>query len=243
LHNQIIYGKVWHHLDTLNRLSHSYLTLIQEDYIWEQAMKKREIPDIIVSRLPVYLRALRRMQAREQQNTSSQELGDQVGISAAQIRKDLSQFGEFGKQGTGYNIAFLIGKLCEILQVEHVWDVALVGMGDMGHALARYQGFHDRGFRVAMVFDNDPAKVGERVGEFVVQDTHEMVQAIREANVRVAMVCVPASVAQTVTNQLVEAGVKAILNYAPVSVSVPAGVRVQYLDPSIGLQRMTYYLD
>jgi len=206
-------------------------------------MKKREIPDIIVSRLPVYLRALRRMQAREQQNTSSQELGEQVGISAAQIRKDLSQFGEFGKQGTGYNIVFLIGKLCEILQVEHVWDVALVGMGDMGHALARYQGFHDRGFRVTMVFDNDPAKVGEKVGGFVIQDTREMGPAIRKANIRVAMVCVPASVAQTVTNQLVEAGVKAILNYAPVSVSVPAGVRVQYLDPSIGLQRMTYYLD
>jgi redox-sensing transcriptional repressor len=183
------------------------------------------------------------MQAREQQNTSSQELGEQVGISAAQIRKDLSQFGEFGKQGTGYNIVFLIGKLCEILQVEHVWDVALVGMGDMGHALARYQGFHDRGFRVTMVFDNDPAKVGEQVGGFVIQDTREMGPAIRKANIRVAMVCVPASVAQTVTNQLVEAGVKAILNYAPVSVSVPAGVRVQYLDPSIGLQRMTYYLD
>jgi redox-sensing transcriptional repressor len=140
---------------------------IQENYNWEQAMKKREIPDIIVSRLPVYLRALRRMQAQEQQNTSSQELGEQVGISAAQIRKDLSQFGEFGKQGTGYNIVFLIGKLCEILHVEHVWDVTLVGMGDMGHALARYQGFHDRGFRVTMVFDNDPSKVGEQVGKFV----------------------------------------------------------------------------
>ncbi len=125
-------------------------------------MKKREIPDIIVSRLPVYLRALRRMQAQDQQTTSSQELGEQVGISAAQIRKDLSQFGEFGKQGTGYNIAFLVGKLREILQVEHVWDVALVGMGDMGHALARYQGFSDRGFRVAMVFDNDPRKLASR---------------------------------------------------------------------------------
>jgi redox-sensing transcriptional repressor len=206
-------------------------------------MQKREIPDIIVSRLPVYLRALRRMQAQNQQNTSSQELGEQVGISAAQIRKDLSQFGEFGKQGTGYNIAFLIGKLCEILQVEHVWDMALIGMGDMGHALARYQGFHDRGFRVAKVFDNDPLKVGKKVGEFEIQNTNEMVQAIREAGIKVAMVCVPASVAQTVTNQLVEAGVKAILNYAPVSLSVPAGVKVQYLDPSIGLQRMTYYLD
>lgn len=206
-------------------------------------MKKTEIPDIIVSRLPIYLRALRRMQTQNQQTTSSQELGEQVGISAAQIRKDLSQFGEFGKQGTGYNIAFLVGKLREILQVGRVWDVALVGMGDMGHALARYQGFRDRGFRVAMVFDNDPAKIGEQVGEFVVQDARELGSAIRKSGIRVAMLCVPASVAQAVTAQLVEAGVKAILNYAPISLNVPAGVRVQYLDPSIGLQRMTYYLD
>jgi redox-sensing transcriptional repressor len=206
-------------------------------------MKNKEIPDIIVSRLPVYLRALRRMQAENQQTTSSQELGEQVGISAAQIRKDLSQFGEFGKQGTGYNITFLVEKLCEILQVNHVWDVALVGMGDMGHALARYQGFSDRGFRVVMVFDNDPAKVGGEVGEFVVRDAAELRKSIEEAGIRVAMVCVPASAAQAVTSQLVEAGVKAILNYAPISLNVPAGVRVQYLDPSIGLQRMTYYLD
>ncbi|MGB8212437.1 MAG: redox-sensing transcriptional repressor Rex [Anaerolineales bacterium] len=206
-------------------------------------MKKQEIPDIIVSRLPVYLRALRRMQALNQRTTSSQELGEQVGISAAQIRKDLSQFGGFGKQGTGYDIAFLVGKLREILQVERVWEVALVGMGDMGHALARYQGFSDRGFRVAMVFDNDPSKVGEQVGEFVVQDTSEMGKAIREAGIKVAMLCVPAAVAQSVAIQLAEAGIKAILNYAPISLSVPAGVRVQYLDPSIGLQRMTYYLD
>jgi redox-sensing transcriptional repressor len=206
-------------------------------------MKKTEIPDIIVSRLPVYLRALRRMQSQNQQTTSSQELGEQVGISAAQIRKDLSQFGEFGKQGTGYNIAFLVSKLREILQVERVWDVVLVGMGDMGHALARYQGFSDRGFRVAMVFDNDPVKVGKQVGNFVIRDTNEMRMAIQESGIKVAMVCVPAAVAQTVTSQLVEAGVKAILNYAPISLNVPDGVRVQYLDPSIGLQRMTYYLE
>jgi redox-sensing transcriptional repressor len=206
-------------------------------------MKKKEIPDIIVSRLPVYLRALRRMQAQKQHTISSQELGEQVGISAAQIRKDLSQFGEFGKQGTGYNIAFLVAKLREILQVEHAWDVALVGMGDMGHALARYQGFSDRGFRVAMVFDNDPTKVGNQVGEYIVRDSRELGKAIREAGIQIAMVCVPAAVAQEVTTLLVEAGIKAILNYAPISLSVPVGVRVQYLDPSIGLQRMTYYLD
>ncbi len=206
-------------------------------------MKNKDIPDIIVSRLPVYLRALRRMQRQNQLTTSSQQLSEQVGISAAQIRKDLSQFGEFGKQGTGYNIVFLVNKLREILHVEHVWEVALVGMGDMGHALARYQGFHDRGFRVAMVFDNDPEKVGTQVGEYVVRDASELEKAIREAGIEIAMVCVPAAEAQAVTTQLVDAGIKAILNYAPINLSVPEGVRVQYLDPSIGLQRMTYYLD
>jgi redox-sensing transcriptional repressor len=205
-------------------------------------MNKQEIPDIVVSRLPVYLRALGFMQVEGRQTISSQELGEQVGISAAQIRKDLSQFGEFGKQGTGYDVAFLIDKLREILQVERVWDVALVGMGDMGHALARYQGFRDRGFRVAMVFDSDPAKIGKRAGSFTIHDTAEMASAIREAGIKVAMVCVPAEAAQDVASQLVDAGVQAILNYAPISLNVPAGVWVQHLDPSIGLQRMTYYL-
>lgn len=206
-------------------------------------MNKQEVPDIIISRLPIYLRALRHIKTEGKLTTSSQELGARVGISAAQIRKDLSQFGEFGKQGTGYEIAFLIDQLREILKVERVWDVAVVGMGDVGHALARYQGFTDRGFRVAMVFDNDPAKVGLQVGHFAVLDTKEIVTAVRKSGIKVAMLCVPAAAAQEVTNLLIEAGVKAILNYAPISLSVPAGVRVQYLDPSIGLQRMTYYLD
>jgi redox-sensing transcriptional repressor len=206
-------------------------------------MNKQDIPDIIVSRLPIYLRALRHMQALGKLTTSSQELGASVGISAAQIRKDLSQFGEFGKQGTGYDIAYLIGQLREILKVERVWDVAVVGMGDMGHALSRYQGFSDRGFRVMMVFDSDPAKVGGQVGHFVVQDIKDLVTAVQSSGIKLAMLCVPAFAAQEVTNLLVKAGVKAILNYAPISLNVPEGVRVQYLDPSIGLQRMTYYLD
>ena len=128
----------------------------------------KQIPDIIISRLPVYLRALQYMQHKGKQNTSSQELGELLNISAAQIRKDLSQFGEFGKQGTGYNITFLLTKLREILKIDTVWDLAIVGMGDMGHALSRYTGFKDRGFRVAMMFDNDPAKIGTQVGEFTI---------------------------------------------------------------------------
>lgn len=206
-------------------------------------VNKQVIPDIIVSRLPVYLRALQHMKTQGKHNTSSQELGERLGISAAQIRKDLSQFGEFGKQGTGYNIDFLVNKLREILKVERVWDLAIIGMGDMGHALARYQGFKDRGFRVAMVFDNDREKIGQQAGAFTILDAEQMVETIQKAGIKIAMLCVPASAAQEVANRLVQAGVKAILNYAPISLNVPPGVRVQYLDPSIGLQRMAYYLE
>ena len=205
-------------------------------------MNADKIPDIIIGRLPIYLRALQRMVDKNVQTTSSQELGEQVGISAAQIRKDISQFGEFGKQGTGYRISFLIDKLREILKVDRIWDVAVVGAGDMGHALARYQGFVNRGFRIVMVFDNDEKKIGQTVGEFVVQDTAVMVKAIQDAGVQVAMLTVPAKAAQEVTNMLVKAGVKAILNYAPINLTVPANVRVQHIDPATHLQRMTYYL-
>jgi redox-sensing transcriptional repressor len=205
-------------------------------------MNANKIPDIIIGRLPIYLRALQRMADKGVQTTSSQELGERVGISAAQIRKDISQFGEFGKQGTGYRISFLIDKLREIMKIDRIWDVAVVGAGDMGHALARYPGFVNRGFRIAMVFDNDQTKVGQKIGEFVVQDTSGMTDAIKEAGIQVAMLTVPATAAQEVTDMLLKAGVKAILNYAPISLTVPENVRVQHIDPATHLQRMTYYL-
>ena len=206
-------------------------------------MAAKEIPDIIVSRLPIYLRALQRMLENGIQSTSSQELGEKVGISAAQIRKDLSQFGEFGKQGTGYFIPFLVDKLKHILHVDRMWDVAVVGMGDIGHAIARYQGLNNRGFNVVLLFDHDPAKIGEKVGDLAIRDVKEMISAIRAEDVKMAMLAVPAPAAQQVADKLVEAGVKAILNYAPVSISLPSHVHLQYIDPVIGLQRMSYYLD
>ena len=159
-------------------------------------MNADKIPDIIIGRLPIYLRALQRMVDKGIQTTSSQELGERVGISAAQIRKDISQFGEFGKQGTGYRIPFLMDKLREILKVDRIWDVAVVGAGDIGHALARYQGFVDRGFRIVMVFDNDQSKVGEQLGEFVVKDTSVMIEELQKADIKVAMLTVPATAAQ-----------------------------------------------
>lgn len=205
-------------------------------------MNMKKIPDIIIGRLPVYLRALQRMADAGLKTTSSQELGEHVGISAAQIRKDISQFGEFGKQGTGYSIEYLIDKLRQILQVDRIWDVVIVGAGDVGHALANYSGFNNRGFRVVGIFDNDKSKVGQKIGGFVVEDTNTMSEKIKSMGIKIAMVTVPVIAAQEVADKLVEAGVSAILNYAPVNLNVPAHVRVQYTDPSTHLQRMTYYL-
>ena len=206
-------------------------------------MTSKKVPDIIIARLPLYLRTLSEMNERGQQTTSSKELSEIVAVSAAQIRKDLSQFGEFGKQGTGYNIPFLIEQLKKILKVDRVWDVAVVGMGNMGHAIARYQGFVNRSFRIVMLFDNDPDKIGKQVGSMTIRSTSELSQTIRNAGIKVIMLTVPASVAQKVTDTLVGAGVKAILSYAPIILNVPEGVNIRYIDPAVHLQWMTYYLE
>ncbi|MBI5950147.1 MAG: redox-sensing transcriptional repressor Rex [Chloroflexi bacterium] len=205
-------------------------------------MNAEKIPDIIITRLPVYLRALQRMADNGIKTTSSQELGESVGISAAQIRKDISQFGEFGKQGTGYSIPYLLDKLREILKVDRLWDVIIVGAGDMGHALARYQGFVDRGFNVTMIFDNDKSKIGHKIGDLTVEDIADMIERVKASGIKIAMLTIPAKVAQETTDTLVKAGVKAILNYAPISLNVPEDVKVQYIDPATHLQKMTYYL-
>ena len=205
-------------------------------------MPEKVIPDIVVGRLPIYLRTLQRMLAENRHVTSSQELGERLGISAAQIRKDLSQFGEFGKQGTGYSIDFLADQLRQILKVDRVWDIAVVGAGDIGSAVARYQGFANRGLRVTMIFDNDPDKIGIQVGSFTVKDIANLGPTIVKAGIKIAMIATPSKEAQEVADQLISAGVKAILNYAPINLTVPEHVHVQHIDPVIHLQRMTYYL-
>jgi len=206
-------------------------------------MVAKIIPDIVIGRLPIYLRALTRMFQKGRQVTSSQELGERLGISAAQIRKDLSQFGEFGKQGTGYNIEFLIQKIKEILKVDRIWDVAVIGAGDIGHAVANYDGFQHRGFKIVKIFDNNPKKIGIEFNGIKVLDIANVDKEIKKSGLKVAMLTVPAEAAQEVADLLVKAGIKAILNYSPVSLSVPQDVRVQYIDPAVHLQNMTYYLD
>ena len=200
------------------------------------------IPDIVIGRLPLYLRALRRLRQDGKQVTSSHELGARLDISSAQIRKDLSHFGGFGKQGTGYQIAFLIERLQAVLQVNQEWMVAIVGAGKLGSALSDYQGFTDRGFRIAHLFDISPAKVSQRIGAFVVKPMRDLSATIQRDDIKIAMLAVPAEHAQLVADQLVEAGVKAILNYAPININVPDDVQIQYIDPVTHMQRMTYYL-
>lgn len=201
------------------------------------------VPGIIVGRLPIYLQALEHMQRKGIQSTSSQELGEYIGISAAQIRKDLSQFGEFGKQGKGYSVEYLIEQLKSILKVDRVWDMVVIGAGNLGRAIANYSDFQKHGFRVAMIFDNDPQRIGEKIENFVVQDMENLVPLVQQAGIKIAMLTVPPSAAQSVTDSLVQAGIKSILNYAPISLNVPPGVHVQHVDPVIYLQRMAYYLE
>ncbi|WP_322806406.1 redox-sensing transcriptional repressor Rex [Thermanaerothrix sp.] len=206
-------------------------------------MAEQSVPDIVIGRLPRYLQALERMRLEGITTTSSLELGQRLGISAAQIRKDLSHFGEFGKQGTGYSVEFLIEQLRAILNLNRMWDLALVGVGDLGSALARYQGFTNRGFRIVLAFDNDPQKIGKRIGHLVIEDSATIPERIRQTGVKIAMLTVPAAEAQKVTDCLVEAGIRAILNYAPIHLVVPPGIIVEHIDPILKLQHMTYYLD
>jgi redox-sensing transcriptional repressor len=202
-----------------------------------------EIPDIVIGRLPIYLRTLRLLQIQGLQVTSSQELGDLLGISSAQIRKDLSHFGEFGKQGTGYNIDFLCAQLEKILKVDCVWPVVLVGAGYLGHALASYSGFEQRGFRIVAVFDSDPAKAGTSLGALTVQSTSAIPELIGKYRCQIAVIAVPAVAAQGVADLLIAAGVRSILCYAPITLSVAPEVRVEYIDPVISFQHMTFYLE
>ncbi len=204
--------------------------------------RNKSVPDIVIGRLPIYLRALSHLLAEGKRITASKDLAERLGISSAQIRKDLSHFGEFGKQGMGYDIIYLQEQLKAILQVDRQWDMVLVGAGDLGHAVTHYAGFEGRGFRITCVFDNDPQKIGRRMGQFEICDVAQLTETVRRDGIKIAVVAVPAGAAQIVVDDLVAGGVKAILNYAPITVMTPPDVRIQYIDPVIHLQHMTYYL-
>lgn len=200
------------------------------------------ISGVVINRLPLYLRTLGFLEKEGKSITSSQELAERLSLSSAQIRKDLSYFGEFGKQGTGYNIKYLQKQLRDILHVDHAWDVAIIGAGDLGRALVHYRGFAAQGFNLVAIFDNAANKIGMPVGDLVVQSMSDFPRVVREKKLKMAILAVPTEVAQSVAEELVELGIRAILCYASITLNVPPEVRVYYIDPVVGMQSMAYYL-
>lgn len=205
-------------------------------------MPQIQVPDVVIQRLPLYLRALGHLAERGRRVVSSKELGEGLGASSAQIRKDLSYFGEFGKQGLGYEVSFLREQLERILHVDQERKIVIVGAGALGHALVNYRTFGDRRYTVVGAFDNDPAKIGQPIGNLVVQTMAEMAQVVQEHQVEIGILAIPADAAQAVAEELVACGAKALLSYAPIHLTLPASVRVAYLDPVASLQSMSYYL-
>lgn len=202
-----------------------------------------DIPDIVIRRLPIYVRTLKGLTDDGKKSVSSEELANLIGVTAAQIRRDLSYFGKFGKQGKGYDIGYLSNAIDRILKLDRQWPMVLVGMGRLGHAIASYRGFSRSSFAIEGLFDEDPAKVGESVNDLVVQPISEVVETMREKGIRVGIIATPRVRAQEAADLLVAGGAEAILNYAPVILRVPDNVTVREIDPVSALQSMTYYIE
>ena len=201
-----------------------------------------EVPEVVVMRLPLYLRTLVQLSQRGVEVVSSQQLGLQLQMTPAQIRKDLSYFGRFGRQGRGYSVGYLLEELRQILGLEREWNAGLVGVGRLGRAIISYTGMASEGFHIVSAFDADPRQVGQTVGGITVQSMDSLQESIKATDTRIAIVAVPAAHAQEVIDRLVECDVRAILNYAPTPAQVPSTVKLRNIDPVLALQSMTYYL-
>jgi redox-sensing transcriptional repressor len=208
----------------------------------DDSINTAEVPEVVISRLPQYVRILSQLLGDGVEVTNSQQLGDKLQVTPAQIRKDLSYFGRFGKQGRGYRVRHLLTELKQILGLDCEWNVAVVGVGRLGNAILNYPGFNPDGFHLVAAFDSNPGCVGEAVGGVSVQPMSDMSDTVATRDITIAIVAVPSAHTQSVIDQLVACGVRAILNYAPINAQVPEGVWVRNIDPVLALQSMTYYL-
>ena len=204
-------------------------------------MRDRSIPEATVGRLPRYLQALAGMAADGTAIASSEELAMAAGVTSAKVRKDLSHLGSYGTRGVGYDIAYLIHQIRRELGLTQDWGIAIAGIGNLGHALANYKGFADRGFRVAALVDVDPAKVGERVGELEVAHIDTLPELVKELAIAIGVIATPATAVQDVADRMVAAGIRSILNFAPASLVAPPGVSVRSVDLAVELQILAYY--
>ena len=201
-----------------------------------------EIPEVVINRLPVYARALTELSLRGETVVSSQALGELLDVTPAQIRKDLSYFGRFGKQGRGYNVNSLLTKLREILGIDRQWRLILVGVGRLGQAIAEYGGFGPQGFEIVAAFDANESVVGREIGGVRVMRIDELEPFLGTTRVDIGIVAVPAADAQSVVDKLVMAGIRAILNYAPITAHVPRDISIRHIDPVLAMQSMTFYI-
>ena len=201
-----------------------------------------KIPEMTIRRLSVYTRCLLQLEEDNVKTVSSQELAERFSLNSAQVRKDLAYFGEFGVRGIGYYVSGLKAELQRILGLDREWAVALVGFGNLGSALFHYKGFGRQGFRIAVVIDDDPAKVGREVDSVPIVSSRDMAREIKARGIQIAIVAVPPEAAPTVTDQLVAAGIKAVLNFAPTRLRVSRDVRLKNVDLSIELETLSFYL-
>ena len=204
---------------------------------------RSEVPEVVVSRLPQYLRILNRLMEDGITVVSSQQLGEKLQVTPAQIRKDLSYFGRFGKQGRGYSVHDLLERLRQILGVNAFWNVAVVGVGRLGRAIVNYPGFTPDGFHLVAAFDVNADVIGNDVGGLTVHSLDDLRKVVAERKISIAIVAVPVSHTQEVVDQLVACGIRAILNYAPIIPHVREGVKIRNIDPVLSLQSMTYYIN
>jgi redox-sensing transcriptional repressor len=201
----------------------------------------RHIPEATVARLPVYLRSLLEVAAEGTETISSETLAEMAGVNAAKVRKDLSYLGSFGTRGVGYDVQYLLFQMSAELGLNQDWPVLIVGVGYLGHALANYGGFGQRGFTVAALIDADPARVGEKIGDVVVHAMDDLDAVVRDHGIAIGVIAVPAAAAQDVADKLVAAGVRSILNFAPVTLVVPEDVEVRKVDLAVELQILSFY--
>lgn len=201
-----------------------------------------DVPRIVIGRLAIYMRELDGYLQEGTTLISSTQLAERVGVSPAQVRKDLSYFGDFGKQGSGYEAAILRNALCRILHLEETWSVVLVGVGDLGRALIHNDYLRGRGFRIDAIFDNDPCKIGQRVGEQRITSVRDLEHYVIAFDSQIGVITTPALSAQRVADRMVAAGISCILNYTPALIDVPEEVQVQSIDPLLHFYQMTYYL-
>lgn len=204
--------------------------------------RREHIPEGVIERLPNYLSALLHVREEGTQMVSSARLAQLSGVNAAQIRRDLGYFGSFGRRGVGYDVAKLIDEIQHILGSDHTHRIAILGAGNLGSAIASYAGLRARGFLVAALFDTDPAKIGQRVGDLIVRDVSELPRIVEEQRIRFGVIAVPPESAQEAADSLVRAGVRVILNYSPAYVTVPEGVVIHNTDPVKELLHTLYYL-